>query len=271
MSCHGNPYIPLATDVAREFGEYGPYKYRDMPGNNTDPVFQRNVYGDDMGETYMQSMGRFAEGLGPSMQSRVDGTLDQLSCGARSLVKVVSDFLLTRRDAGAKQVSSVSTPWGAVDIQKVVHDCDSEVDRIIKAAELEYYRGEGVDIIPLLHPAGMLTDESFKDELAQANPGRLLNGNAKDLEEWNRKQKDRLRGNSQHAYEEETALAEQVRRRLLQLVQMAPAKEFENAKGLPSVEAIRAFYLNNGGLLRPGTTSQIVSNLVPSNPMPPLD
>ncbi|TPX62436.1 hypothetical protein SpCBS45565_g07038 [Spizellomyces sp. 'palustris'] len=261
----------VMTDIeTADMDSYGPYHYREFPPGNTDPILLRNAYGDLTGQAYVRSIERFVDGLPPAVRAPAEATINRLTRGGHLLVQRVQAYLSAKEKKEAGEAGKVTTEWGAVDIAQQVQQVESQAERIIKDAELEYYRREGVDIVPLLSPACLgMQDRELDEELAKGDAILLLERNARELEEWTSKQFARLSGQSQHPFEEESTLAEKIRRRLLQLVQSAPASEFASAK-LPSIETIYSMF--NKTPMSPGrplsNPLHYASNLVPGNPMP---
>ncbi|KNC95881.1 uncharacterized protein SPPG_08745 [Spizellomyces punctatus DAOM BR117] len=268
LSCtHDSLQSVALADIPTDMDAYGPYHYRELPPSNTDPILLRNAYGDFTGQAYVRSIERFVDGLPPAVRAPAEATIHRLTRGGHSLVQRVQAYLSAKVKKGAEG-DKVTTEWGAVDIAQQVQQVESQAERIIKDAELEYYRREGVDIVPLLSPACLgMQDRELDEELAKGDAILLLERNARELEEWTNKQFARLSGQSQHPFEEESTLAEKIRRRLLQLVQSAPASEFASAK-LPSIETIYSMF--NKTPMSPGRplSSPLHYNLVPGNPMP---
>ncbi|KAI8917642.1 hypothetical protein DFJ77DRAFT_313250 [Powellomyces hirtus] len=255
--------------------DYGPYHYRESPTASLNPILLRNAFGDAEGQAYVRSLERFTEGLPPIVKARSEKTMNHVTRGAYAVIQKTRETLVAEKGPGKKQAGPVIVPtdWGAVDVAKQIHHLATEVDRIIKAAEIEMYRREGVDIVPLLCPASLgAQDKDLAEELETNNMLLLLEKNCRDLEEWSGKQMSRLTGKSQHPYEEESSLAERVRRRLLQLVQKAPPSEFENATGLPSLETIRSMYqiVGTSGSPRPPPMVSIPSTPLTSGSNPTL-
>ncbi|KAI9106240.1 hypothetical protein DFS34DRAFT_602761 [Phlyctochytrium arcticum] len=313
-------YKTMTVDM-EAFGPYQYRELPPVSANVHDALLTRTAYGDLRSRAYVKSLERFTRGLDGGVQKRVEDKVHELTRGGHTLAKRVLERAAQERLAKAAAVTtlsasipnappsataksnietpatdipttngnhteekeSVTTEWGTVAIPDLIKHVQALAGRIISAAELEWFRREGVDIVPLLSPASFgVRDPELDKQLASGNVLWLLTSNTAELEEWSRKQFARLSGQSQHAFEEETTLAEKIRRRLLQLVQKAPASEFAAAK-LPPLEVLqgmlsRAPTLMMGGTAASGvksTTSSIASspaantpNLVPGNPLP---
>ncbi|KAJ3162482.1 pre-mRNA-splicing factor prp46 [Geranomyces michiganensis] len=298
-----------AAQLPHGIHDYGPYQYREIQPSSTNYILQRDAYGDATGEAYVKSLERFASGLPPAVTAHASKIIARATRGGHALVcetlaetiPATTTFASTTAANTAPPPSTpppppppppplpptarvVETDWGLVDVAARLRRARPDVNRVIREAEIELWRREGVDIVPLLRPKALGShDKELARELETNNMMLLLERNCADLAKWwssSQREEALSSGAPQQAaaatvviaatsgdnnsastphpqsrsWEEEVALAERVRRRLLQLVQKAPPREFESAKNLPSVEAIQSMYMQ-AGAVTPNTGS----------------
>ncbi|KAJ3039754.1 hypothetical protein HDV00_011881 [Rhizophlyctis rosea] len=233
-----------ASDIPHDFKEYGPYHLRDtaVPPATTEDLLYF-TYVDTTGEAYAKSLVRFADSIGPRLRGEVDSILQTATRGAYGISNAVQVVVAESGSAGegisATAKTKVETEMGTLDVAAMIHDLKTEPERTVKEAELEVYRREGIDINPILKPAAFIQDPDLSRELTTATPLRLLLGNVQDLMAVEKLKAERVKAGQEQMGKEESEKAERVRRRLLELVKVAPPAEFEGAKGLPSVDTIQ--------------------------------
>ncbi|KAI8594015.1 hypothetical protein BDZ88DRAFT_402304 [Geranomyces variabilis] len=282
------------AQLPRGMHDYGPYQHHEnLPSINY--ILQRDAYGDETGEAYVKSLERFASGLPPSVTAYASKIIARATRGAHALVRETCAQTMPPTTTPASTApqqppplpppQTVETEWGMIDVAARIRRLRPDVDRVIREAEVELWRREGVDIVPLLRPKSLgAHDAELAQELETNNMMLLLEKNCADLAAWYARRDARsaagtlstqsaatadsatggveLKSESAapasqtppppqppqlQPLEEEAALAERVRRRLLQLVQKAPPREFEDARNLPSVQAIQSMYVQAGG------------------------
>ncbi|KAJ3157765.1 pre-mRNA-splicing factor prp46 [Geranomyces variabilis] len=279
------------AQLPRGMHDYGPYQHHEnLPSTNY--ILQRDAYGDETGEAYVKSLERFTGGLPPSVTAHASKIIARATRGAHALVRETCAMPPTTTPASTAPQPSplpppqiVETEWGMIDVAARIRRLRPDVDRVIREAEVELWRREGVDIVPLLRPKSLgAHDAELAQELETNNMMLLLEKNCADLAAWYARRDARSAAgtlSTQSAapadsatgggevksestapasqtppppqlpqlqpLEAEAALAERVRRRLLQLVQKAPPREFEDARNLPSVQAIQSMYVQAGG------------------------
>ncbi|KAJ3299462.1 Bromodomain-containing protein 9 [Borealophlyctis nickersoniae] len=251
-----NPWtlIPESSNIPRGFTDYGPYQLRTPQPRNVpsdSPLFY--TYADETGEAYAKSLTRFVADLGPELQSKVDKALDSLTRGAHGICRAVEQAVgaskMSRSAVGSALTPAPSTTapqvisaeLGTVNVTEELEQLRSDDGRVIKEAELEIYRREGVDIVPLLKPACYgIVDTNLSRELATTTLLEVLEGNIKDVTALEKMRTERGLGKEGDTgpTDAEKVTQERIRRRLLHLVQKAPPTEFASAKELPSIEAI---------------------------------
>ncbi|KAI9014966.1 hypothetical protein BC832DRAFT_179339 [Gaertneriomyces semiglobifer] len=224
-------YLPESWHTQTEiptFGvrDFGPYQWRIQPQAETHPLLVRTVFGDVTGEAYVRSLEAFVRHCGPQVKDRAAEVVDDVTQGARQFMRKVEEHL-----SHPKERERVSTPWGDLDVEERVKELRAEADTTKRRAEAEEYGKQGVlALSSILIPAGLgISDPQLAMEVQSSSVVNLLGNNTEDMKHWLEKASD-------------TVLAERIRRRLLHLVQKAPAKEFEQPvpRNL-SIEMLRAY------------------------------
>lgn len=170
----------IFTNLAR-FEDYGPFATLGVEAPYYSPSEKEyfyNIYGDERGYAYAQSIKNFVKDMGDEMNAQVDSFLNKLTRGAHNIDQCVAKMV-----SGVESVDTfaiLDTELGPVDVRQEINRIQRLPELRRQREEMEMWQNEKIDLDSLVsnkEASSMLTaleNSSFQE---------MLDLNAKSLAE----------------------------------------------------------------------------------------
>ncbi|CAB4384525.1 unnamed protein product [Rhizophagus irregularis] len=225
---------PLLTVISSKaqrparFEDYGPFATLGVEAPYYSPSEKEyfyNIYGDERGYAYAQSIKNFVKDMGDEMNAQVDNFLNKLTRGTHNIDQCVAKMV-----SGVESVDTfaiLDTELGPVDVRQELNRIQRLPELRRQRDELEMWQNEKIDLDSLVNDKEA---NSMLTVLENASFQEMLDLNAKSLAELisaNENAVD-LQGS-----QEQKQLVDDIQHRLFQLAQHAPKDEIKSGATPP--------------------------------------
>ncbi|CAG8616131.1 9709_t:CDS:10, partial [Funneliformis caledonium] len=218
---------PLLTVISSKaqrparFEDYGPFATLGMDAPYYSPSEKEyfyNIYGDERGYAYSQSIKNFVKDMGDEMNSQVDKFLNKLTRGAYSVDQQIANMETEPIDTSAV----LDTEFGPVNVGNELGQIRRLPELRKQRAELEMWQNEKIDLDFLVSDQEA---SSMLATLGNTSFQEMLDLNAKSLAEL-----IAVKNNENAVAHQGTQkqLVDDVQHRLFQLAQHAPRSEIKS-------------------------------------------
>ncbi|CAI2179828.1 546_t:CDS:10 [Funneliformis geosporum] len=218
---------PLLTVISSKaqrparFEDYGPFATLGMDAPYYSPSEKEyfyNIYGDERGYAYSQSIKNFVKDMGDEMNTQVDNFLNKLTRGAYSVDQQIANMEAEPIDTSAV----LDTEFGPVNVGNELSQIRRLPELRKHRAELEMWQNEKIDLDFLVSDQEA---SSMLATLGNTSFQEMLDLNAKSLAEL-----IAVKNNENAVARQGTQkqLVDDVQHRLFQLAQHAPRSEIKS-------------------------------------------